>query len=33
MGGLWKKFLKYEKIIYWTFILDYTKEQWKKEWN
>ena len=25
--------LKYERIIYWTFILDYTKEHWKKEWN
>ena len=33
MGGLLKKFLKYGRIVYWTFILDYTKEHWKKEWS
>ena len=33
MGGLWKIFLKYERIIYWIFILDYAKVHWRKEWN
>ena len=28
-----EKVFKIWRNIYWTFILDYTKEHWKKEWN